>query len=191
MPAFYKTVEAGHRFESACRDVLRKYTRHVHWGTRIDTAYTQSGFTEVDILAAIVDVVLVVEVKNISRISGDLSSTHWELTGAIAGEPYRALNIFTQNRIHARSLKNAWWERRGEVVPTLPLVLVPDECVMPAEIEDAGVFYYSQLDSQLQKLTEEWSGPPKYGYSLDYLVPLDNFHLERDSWRSRSWGRKP
>lgn len=183
LPTFREAKVAGTRFEAACREVFSRYTRHVKWSTRVDTAYTQSGFTEIDLLVAVADVLLVVEAKNIRSIRGSLSDAHWVLEGAEGGEAYRALNIFTQNRIHARSLKNAWFQKRAELLVSLPLIIVPDGCVMEAEVEQAGIFYFSQLDEQLRGLTNGWGAKPaKYGYALDFLVPSDNFYLKRDDF---------
>lgn len=180
LPTFRETKAAGTRFESACRDVFSRYTRHIKWSTKVDTAYTQSGVTEIDLLVAIADVLLIVESKNIRSIKGGLTDSQWVLEGAESGEKYTALNIFTQNRIHARSLKNAWFQKRAELLVTLPLIIVPDECSMEADVEQAGIFYFSQLDSQLRDIVADWGNKPaRYGYALDYLIPSDDYYLKR------------
>lgn len=179
MAKFSETVRAGTRAENEVYEVLQKYTRHVYRNCRVDTLYSKAGNTEIDILAALADVLLVVEVKNVRSIEGDLSLHYWRLEGLETGQEYSTLNVLTQNRIHTRSLKDAWFARRHEFPIVMSVVVVPNGCSIPAVLRGAGVLEVRQFDLQLAALMRKYSGRAKYGYTLDYLFGKD------DAWLSR------
>lgn len=180
MAKFSDTVRAGTRAENEVYNVARRYTRHVYRNCRIDTLYNKVGNTEIDILAAIADVLLIIEVKNVRSITGSLSQHYWHLEGLETGQEYSTLNIFTQNRIHCRSLKDAWFVHRKEFPTVLSVVVVPNGCQVPAELRAGGVLEVKQFDLQLAALYRQYVGPrAKYGYALDFLLGEDNAVLVR------------
>lgn len=179
MPRFNDTKFIGQKAEQAVRDVLSRYTKYIYTNIRVDTLFTKTGLTEIDIIAAVADVILVVEVKNINSITGSVGDTAWVLQGAERGEEYSALNILTQNRVHVRSLKDAWFANRGEFPDVLSVVVVPNGCFVPDEIAACGVMDMSTFSVQVAELSMAYTGVPKYGYSLDFVLGGDNVHLVR------------
>lgn len=178
MPSFTETCQAGSRAEQIVRQVLNSYTRHIYSNVWIDTLLTKSGYTEVDMIAAVADVVLIVEVKNIKAIRGRVEDNTWFLTGYEAGQEYSALNILTQNRIHARSFKDAWFKLKSEFPATLSVVAVPNGCNMPEDIAASGVYEVGRLDQQLAELCKGVIYP-KYGTALDFVIQSDGNHICR------------
>ena len=181
MARFGTTKYAGQRAEQMVKDVLARYTRHVHTNVRVDTLFTKNGTTEIDIVAAVADVLLVVEVKNISAIEGTVGSTTWVMYGAERREPYTALNVFTQNRIHVRSFKDAWFVNRAEFPPVISVVVVPNGCQIPEDISANGVLTVSEFSVQVAELCME-STRAKYGYALDYEMGKNNGYFAREDF---------
>ena len=183
MSLYDLTRDAGSRAEDEVFSIIKKYTKHSHKNVRVDTRYTKSGNTEIDVLAAIADVLLVVEVKNVRRISGEVSSNFWRMEGLDAGQSYSTLNTFTQNRIHVRSLKDAWYEKVGEYPTCISVVVVPNCCVIDCdEVANSGVLTVREFSEQLSELVRNVSCTtiPKYGYTLDYFVDSGCGHIRRD-----------
>lgn len=174
---FSDTRSAGQRAEQEVREILKRYTKHIYSNIRIDTLYTKSGTTEVDLVAAIADILLVIEVKNISAIEGSIVEPFWYLTGLETGQRFSALNVLTQNRIHVRSLKDAWFANRGELPPVLSVVVVPNDCIIPQDIAEGGVLTLQQFSKQIAAISN--LERCNYGYVLDYLFRGDNAYLER------------
>lgn len=188
MPRFFETKEAGYRAERAAREVLQRYSSHVYSNLRVDTLYTKNGTTEIDLIAAVADVILIVEVKNIAEISGSVVDNNWRLRGLETGEVYSALNVLTQNRIHVRSFKDAWFANRGELPVVISVVVVPNGCVVPDEIAECGVMTVQQFDYQLAKLSSGFKRE-KYGYALDFMLKGDNGYLERVDFVGGKYGK--
>lgn len=182
MARYGTTRYAGQRAEKIVESVLRRYTDHVHTNIRVDTLFTQSGFTEIDILAAVSDVLLVVEVKNVSLITGSPSDVTWVLRGAESNEDYTTLNVFTQNRIHVRSLKDAWFSRMLEFPVVISIVVVPNGAVVDSELALNGILTVSEFNLQVAKLCAD-NPKQKYGYALDYLLSSSPGHLYRPDFR--------
>lgn len=169
MLKFYETEEAGKRAEVAVANVLQRYTRHVYKNIRVETLFTKSGTTEVDILAAIADVILVLEIKNIASIEGSSKDLFWYLTGMEGKERYSSLNILTQNRLHTRAIKNAWRDEFREMPAVVSAVVIPEDCHISEEIIDSGILTLHEFELQVAELAQA-SINIKYGYKLDYLV---------------------
>lgn len=178
MPKFYETKESGHRAEKYVREVIEKYTSHVFSNLRVDTLYTKSGTTEIDLIAAIADVILIVEVKNVAAIEGSVSDSTWRMYGLETGESYTALNVLTQNRIHVRSFKDAWFANRGEIPLVVSTVVVPNGCIVPEEIAQAGVITVQQFNTQLARMSSQVK-EQSYGYALDFVIKSDNGYFVR------------
>lgn len=174
---FSDTRVAGQRAEQEVREILKRHTKHVYSNVRVDTLYTKSGTTEIDLVAAIADMLLVVEVKNIAAIEGSVTEPFWYLTGLETGQRFSTLNVLTQNRIHVRSLKDAWFANRGDIPAAVGVVVVPNDCVIPRDIADGGVLTLQQFSKQIVGVST--LGRCKYGYVLDYMFKGDNTYLER------------
>lgn len=181
MLKFRDTVSAGSRAEKSVYDALRQYTRHVYRNCRVDTLYTKNGVTEIDIIAAVADVILIVEVKNVKSIDGSVSAPFWTMDGAETGLHYSALNVLTQNRIHVRSFKDAWVAKQGKFPAVISVVVVPNGCVIPEDIQAAGVLTVGDFSVQLASLCADGLHP-KYGYQLDYIVGSDGRYVERSDF---------
>lgn len=175
---FSATVGAGRRCEAETRRILEQYTKFVYANCRVDTLFTVNGYTEVDLIAAVGDVILAVEVKNIRSIDGRAVSQFWTLEGAETGERYTALNVLVQNRIHVRALKNAWWLKNGFFPLVLPTTVVPNGCEVPEDVRAAGVLTIREFEQQLVELNGN-ARQPKYGYALQYFVGQDGNHIAR------------
>lgn len=178
MARYSTTKYAGQRAEKIVESVLRRYTDHIYTNVRVDTLFTQSGSTEIDVIAAVSDVLLVVEVKNVSSIEGSLQDSTWVLRGAEAGESYLTLNVFTQNRIHVRSLKDAWFSRMFEFPVTLSVVVVPNGAYVSEELRCNGILTVSEFNIQVAELCAD-NQRQRYGYALDYLLSNSPEHLHR------------
>lgn len=169
MIEFYKTVKAGFQLEGKISEILSSYTRSIYRNVRIPTLFSQNGFTEVDIIAAIADIILIVESKNISSIRGSILDSHWAMTGYNANAEYSALNVLTQNRIHVRSFKDRWYAERQEFPTVLSVVVVPDNCDIPEDLRDSGVLTISEFHRQVSDLAQVESDT-SYRYSLDFFI---------------------
>ena len=175
---FSDTFAAGKRAEQEVIEVLKKHTKHVYSNVRVDTLLTKSGVTEIDVLAAIADILLVVEVKNVKRIEGAVSHSYWNLTGFEQGQAYSTLNVFTQNRIHVRSLKDAWQSLR-QITPTVvSVVVVPNGCDISPTLAEFGILTVQQFAEQVAEMAYS-SEKAKYGYALDYILLNGNNIIER------------
>lgn len=184
---FTDARNAGTRAEVAVQDVLNRYTKHVYKNVRIDTLFTKTGNTEIDIIAALADIILILEVKNVSKIEGGYYDSYWYLTGLESGERYSTLNVLTQNRIHARSFKNYWYATRREILPVVSVVVVPNGCVVPEDIADGGVLTLEQFERQVSKLCAN-TYENKYGYHLDYLFGNAGLSLIRSDFAEATNG---
>lgn len=178
MPNFYETKQAGKRAEDLVAEVLQSYTKHVYRNVRVDTLYTKTGTTEIDIVAAVSDVLLVVEVKNVRSITGSIYDNFWELQGGERGDFYSSLNVFTQNRIHVRALKNIWFALRNEFPVVISVVVVPNNCVVPDDLKDSGILTVSEFSVQVAELCIS-NESTKYGYALDFLMRRCGGYLKR------------
>lgn len=181
MARFGTTKYAGQRAEHMVKDALLRYTNHVHTNVRVDTLYTKSGTTEIDMVAAVADVILIVEVKNVSAIEGSIGSSTWVMYGAERGEPYSSLNVFTQNRIHVRSFKDAWFVSRAEFPPVISVVVVPNGCQIPEDIAAGGVLTVSEFSVQVAELCMG-TVRAKYGYALDYEMGKNQGYFVREDF---------
>lgn len=181
MPKFYETVGAGARAEEEVYNVLRRYTRHVYRNCRVETLFTKTGDTEMDIVAAVADVILIAEVKNVRLIEGTPVMHYWTMEGRETGQRYSSLNVFTQNRIHVRSLKDAWLVNRRYFPTVISVVVVPNGCRVPQELRDAGVLEVTQFAEQLAQMASREA--PLYGYELSYLFGSDESVLRRPDFK--------
>lgn len=178
MLSYSKTQTSGNRAEALVSDTLKRYTKHVYKNVRVDTLYTKSGTTEIDVLAALADVLLVVEVKNVAQIDGNVGDMNWRFVGLETGEKYSALNVFTQNRIHVRSLKSAWFANRGEIPCVISTVVVPNDCVLTDELREAGILTMQEFAYQVSELAQI-EPASTYGYALDFVVKQDGGYISR------------
>lgn len=173
---YAKTSISGKAFEEEVARLLRRYSRFVYQNVRIPSVYTKRGHTEIDILAAVGDVILVVELKNVSSIEGAVEGSMWDLTGFRQGESYKALNIFCQNRIHVRSLKNLWSKHQRNMPAIIPVVVTPNGCAVNNQLRDHGVLNVSQFDQQLIS-TFKHTNAHGCGYSLAYICTKAGIQL--------------
>lgn len=182
MLKFEDTQAAGRRAETEVVDILRRFTSYVYSNVVIDTLHTKSGHTEVDVIAAISDYIVVVEVKNIASISGNPNDLFWTLEGRETFEKYSTLNTFVQNRIHARALKDAWYKERGEFPKVKTFIVVPVGCDVPAEIKEDGVYTTTDFLNLIAKETRNNKSlsVPTFAYSLEYLIQKTDRHIVRE-----------
>ena len=173
---FAKTSISGRSFEDDVAKLLRKYSRFVYQNVRIPSYYTKRGDTEIDILAAIGDVILVVELKNVKSIKGTVGEMMWTMQGYRQGDIYSTLNVFCQNRIHVRSLKNLWSRHHRSTPVIVPIVVTPNGCTVSSQLKEHGVLNLSQFDQQLiSNFKQANSGG--CGYSLAYICTKAGIHL--------------
>ncbi len=171
MPKYQDTKRAGDRAEETVRDFLFRYADAVYHNIRLPTLYTASGETEIDLLAVMRDVLIVVEVKNIRAIEGTVLKSYWTLTGYETGAEYTALNILTQNRIHVRALKRLWYSVRGDFPLVLSVVVVPSGCSIPPDIHEAGVMCVDEFLEQIAELRQSVEKSPRtYEYTISYVL---------------------
>ena len=181
MIRFAETQGAGQRAENEVSKVLERFTSYVYRNVVVDTLYTKSGHTEIDIMAAVGDSILVIEVKNISAIHGRDSEMFWTLIGLETAEKYNTLNILVQNRIHVRALKDAWYKERQQFPKIQSFVVVPNSCSIPNDVEEAGVYTVDQFSKAIAQLSvAQKINPPKYAYALEFLVSKNKGHIIRD-----------
>ena len=173
MPSFHQTVKSGASFESDVKALIAQYSDSVFSNVRIQTPYTVQSETEVDILALFGFVFLVVEVKNIRAIEGHITDPVWQLKGYQTGTEYTALNIFTQNRLHVRSFKNAWFDNFNEFPKTIACVVVPDECEFDDSLKPGQIYTISQFAAELVNLAKLPKDRQSH-YRLNFLVSSDN-----------------
>lgn len=167
---FSDTWGAGKRAEEVVRDHILRYTDASFSNVRFPSLYTQGGETEIDILTAVRDVLLVIEVKNVRSITGSVLDSFWEMEGMETGERYTALNVLTQNRIHIRALKNYWFRLRKEFPCVLSVVVTPSHCEIPEELNNAGVLPADEFMEQLMHLRSTGTGKGSLKYELTYVV---------------------
>ena len=184
MPTFRETKAAGGRAENQVFDVVSKYTNSVYRNIVVDSVYTSNGRTEIDVIAAIADVIFIFEVKNIRSIEGNYSDNTWTLRGRETGTSYPSLNIFNQNRIHLRSLRNLWAQKSDFVPPLASVVIVPNDCVVPDELARCGILTLHELDEQLLEMVRDYGigNRPAWNYNLDYLMSGSNCRLRRNDF---------
>lgn len=175
---FSETKGAGGRAEQEVVSLLKRHTKFVYSNVRVDTLLTKSGDTEIDVVAAIGDCILVIEVKHIQGTRGSVMDDYWDMVGLSAGEPYKALSPITQNRIHIRSLKDAWYASRKEWPKVVSLVLVPDVCEISEAQRTAGMLHMSEFTSKLYTLSKT-APSPVYGYKLEFIFKQDEGHMRR------------
>ena len=178
MIKFHETIGAGRRAEQEVIDVLRRYTRHVYNSVRVDTLLTKKGDTEIDVLAAIADVILVVEVKNVRKIDGELKNTFWSLEGMETGQRYSTLNVLMQNRIHLRSFRNAWQSRHGKAPGIISTIVVPNGCQVCESLQSCGILTVHEFSQQIAEIASH-NIKCLHGYALDYLVKEGHGHINR------------
>lgn len=142
------TRSSGTNFENELLDLLKLYTKNIWKNVLIDTYLTAQGSTEVDIIFCINDVVFIVEAKNVSSISGNYCDNYWSFVGSknttSAMREYTSLNTITQNQIHARSFKDAYYSFFKEWPRVIPLIIVPNDCKLSDDLLDS-VFSISDL----------------------------------------------
>lgn len=175
---FSETKKAGVRAEQEVVSLLKRHTKFVYSNVRVDTLLTKSGDTEIDVIAAIGDCILVVEVKHIQAVEGGPFDNYWDMIGLSSGEHYKALSPLTQNRIHVRSLKDAWYAVRKEWPKIVSLVVVPDVCEITEGNRRAGMLHMSEFTEKLYSLSKT-APSPVYGYKLEFIFKQDDGHMHR------------
>ena len=149
MATLQQTMGSGNKFEQELTLVISRYTRHIWRNIRIETLLTANGTTELDILFTFKNIAFIVEAKNVSGIFGDYNSKAWSFVGSKAPlrevKEYTALNVLTQNNIHARSFKDLFYAYFKVWPAVVPVIVVPNSCSVSDEIADA-IFTIGQLD---------------------------------------------
>lgn len=174
MPKFSDTRMAGTRAEESVREVLSHFADRVYSNVRLPSLFTAGGTTEIDLLAAFNDAILVVEVKNVRVIQGNPLQSFWTMEGANTGEVYNALNVFTQNRIHIRAIKDRWFELHSTFPIVLSIIVVPNGCEIEESLREGGIITVNELAGQLAALKDTASFGPECQYALDFLVATYN-----------------
>lgn len=138
MSTFAQTRSSGTKFERQLLEVLRKYSTNVWSNVRIETVLTVKGYTEVDLICCVGDVILVIEAKNVSTIIGEYADKNWQFIGSKAPmrevKEYTALNVITQNNIHLRSIKDCFFAYFHVWPKAYPLIVVPNGCKVSRDI---------------------------------------------------------
>ena len=181
MAKFWQTIGSGSRAEKEVIDIVRRYTQYVYSNVRIPTLYTESAETELDIIAAIDNFILVIEVKNVRRIEGDPLSSYWKMFGEEYGDGYSNINVLTQNRLHVKAFKDAWRVSGRKTPPVLSVVVTPNDCEIPQSLRDFGVITVGELSLQLSELVteEKYVAVPKFGYALDFIIDSETNRIAR------------
>lgn len=184
MPRFHETIASGQRAEDHVYESISRYTNSIYRNVVVDSIYTSSGTTEIDIIAALANVIFIFEVKNVRKIEGTYSDNFWKMIGWETGVSYPTINTFNQNRIHVRSLRNLWKQRTPNVPPLVSIIVVPDGCEMPPSIRDKGIITLSELEKQLISFVSKYgiNKRPEHSYALDFLVGKDNVRLRRNDF---------
>lgn len=165
------THTAGSHFESDVYAMLKRYTNAVWRNVRLETLLTQTGMTELDIVLYFDDVLYILELKRVRRISGAYSENRWTMYGwsdrVDETSEYVSLNVIEKNNLHARSLIDIYHARFGEYIKVVPVTIVPDDCEIPGCLSN-DVFTVSDLE-QLVSGRKDRSAK-KYVYRLAYLI---------------------
>ena len=178
MLKYNQTKGAGGRAESGVVDILKRYSDTVFTNLRVDTLLTRKGDTEIDIIAAVGDAIVIVEVKNIREIDGSISDNFWKMTGATTGEVYNALSPLVQNRIHVRSFKNAWYAKYRKWPKVVHYVLVPNSCRRNSDHKRAGVITISEFEEVMDRLSRK-AFVPTYSGSLELAINKNDLRFRR------------
>ena len=191
---FEKTYERGKEFEDEVAAVFKQYSRHVYCGVKIDTNMTEIGHTEIDIVAALDSFIFIVEVKNVISIVGKLTDDYWLMRGKSAEEPYTAMNVFTQNRLHCEAFQQAWLSnildnrtdksilQNIEIPKVISIVVVRDGAEIPEELKTGGIFTLHELSEQLPSI--QLKNKSDIGYKLDYLLGSTK-HFKRSDFNGK------
>ena len=184
MPLLQWTMNSGTRFEDMIVQTISRYSRHIYRNIRVETLLTKNGTTEIDILFCHLDMVYVVESKNVASLIGDYNDKAWSFIGSKSASQevrdYSSLNVITQNNIHVRSFKDIFYATFGEWPTVIPIIVVPNDCKVSPDI--AGhICTLSQLDEYLVS-TSSNSVESKIHRRVAALIPGNGVTLQRDDF---------
>lgn len=170
MANFTNSFKSGHRLEVDVRATLERYSRYVYTNVDVPTLHTEKGYTEIDILAWVGNVFLVVESKNVAAITGDIKE-NTAIFNSFSGSQYHSLSPLTQNRIHQFSLSDRYSKRYGVWPNILPCVVVPSNCVVNGTIsEDPSIIRFQDLASEVDALAKVKPQDREAGIKLAVLI---------------------
>lgn len=162
---------SGGHFESQVVSVIQQYTSAVWRNIRIETLLTQTGTTEMDIIFYSGGLVYILELKRVRRIVGDYERTRWTMYGwngrIDETSEYTAMNVIEQNNIHARSFADLYYAEFRCFPTILPIVIVPNDCVVPSELK-SDIFTVQELEDFLR--TYRVKGRADVAYRIAYLM---------------------
>lgn len=141
---FNETFASGHKFECDIVNSISTYCQRSWLNTRLPTLYTQSGYTEVDIITVYNNTIIVIESKNASELIGSYHSQSWTLIGKRSQDNISISNSIVQNNIHARALSDLLFKHGHVGIEILPVIIVPNDCIISPEISNA-VFHLKTL----------------------------------------------
>ena len=169
---FYKnTRRSGSQFETSVVEMVKRYTDAVWRNIRIETLLSDTGTTELDVVFYSGGIVYILELKRVRKIVGSYERKRWTLYGwsghyEDSGE-YTALNVIEQNNIHARSLLDVYFSEFRCFPTVVPLIIVPDDCIVPPNLK-SEIFTMQDLEDFM--LSNHIPGRADVGYRLSFLL---------------------
>lgn len=128
--------------------------------------------TQIDLIFICNNLVAVIEVKDwVKTVRGDYSDTHWVAKSRGANSIYH-FNVYNQNVIHVRSLRNALRRHGLNPVPFANVICFPDGVELLTDCKEAVTL--SQLAPMLEKLIKK----SKVHFDTDDMYNL----IERVEW---------
>lgn len=191
-PRMYQTMGSGLKFESELVNLINQHTDYIWHNIRIQTLLTQSGTTQIDILFVFKGIVFIIEAKNVSAIIGEYGGSNWSFIGSQASgqevREYSKLNVITQNNIHVRSFKDAFFATFGEWPVVVPAIVVPNNCQISEDIS-SSVYTMSQLDTFLNS-ADSWPTKSNIHRRVAGLLANDKLTILRPDFVMTSQGLK-
>lgn len=162
---FKESFASGKRLEDEIEAICRSQSRYVSTNVIVPTLHTDRGYTEVDILVAIGNIILTIESKNIAKLEGDLSRDILTFT-SFNGATYKSLSPFTQNRIHQFSIIDEYAKEYHRWPLVLPATVLPPECeISPNLRTEPTLLTLDKLADELANLSSK-QRVPLYGADL-------------------------
>lgn len=186
MATLQQTMTSGFQFEDEITRVVQGYTQSIWRNIRIETLLTANGTTEMDLLFCFKDIVFIVEAKRAASIIGEYGSRNWSFVGSHASQKevkeYSALNTITQNNIHARSFKDIFYAYFKEWPVVIPIIVVPNNCVVSHDISGA-IYTLAQLDEFLSQVSG-WSVDAKVHRKVAALLRGNGITVTRPDFKT-------
>lgn len=167
--SFKTSFESGKRLEDEIERICRQHTRYVETNVLVPTLHTEHGYTEVDVLIAIGNVIITIESKNIAKLDGDVTEDILKFTSGNDAS-YKSLSPFTQNRIHQFSIIDEYAKEYKRWPTVIPATVLPTECEVSSNLRnEPSLTFLNELSPALASIAKT-SVVPKYGAELFSLI---------------------